>query len=93
MLTGGGVEATFREGCSDFEGTRTLVTTYDGPVPGKGDQVATLEYIHFYDAEKFLEKLERIGFDILYPAVPYTDLQQAAQPDFLECLVRPRRRT
>lgn len=65
-----GVATDFLETKSEVEGTTTLVTTYTGNVPEfVGEQVATLQYIHFYEHERFIAKVEEIGFEVLYEEV------------------------
>ncbi len=68
---------------SDIPNTHTLVITYAGPVPGlRGDQKVKLEYVHLYEPDSFLRKLEDEGFSVRFSHVSYTN------PRFLECLVR-----
>jgi Histidine-specific methyltransferase, SAM-dependent/TIR domain len=77
---------------SEIPGTETIVVTYFGPVPesaGPSPSKVTLQYIHLYDPDAFLEAVgdvEDTGFELVRGA-EVVNRKEA----FLECLLRRRR--
>jgi hypothetical protein len=74
------VQMSIKSGLSGIPLTDTVVTTYEGEVPGVGPTTVRLQYIHLYDADSLLTKLKGIGFKLV--GDPYLG------NGFLECVLR-----
>lgn len=69
---------------SDIPDTRTMLTTYTGPVPDISESIEVkLQYIHLYNAASFRKAIQKAEFKIEHEYAAHD-----ADPPFLELVLR-----
>ena len=66
---------------SSIPNTKTIVVTYEGPVPGHESKEVVLQYIHLYDPDAFITAVSGNGFE-------YIDSVVEHKKAFLEVMLR-----
>ena len=66
---------------SSIPDTKTIVVTYEGPVPGHESKEVVLQYIHLYDPDAFITAVSGNGFE-------YIDSVVEHKKAFLEVMLR-----